>query len=634
MKRASIRPSRQIKNRPAKNLYQSSRSRYLRAFASARAMRFWRPRITGKELTVAAVFTAALAIGPSAAQAQFPASLDLNTLNGTNGFVINGINSGDENGYSVSSAGDVNGDGFDDLIIASVLGDPNDEIDAGETFVVFGQIGGFSSSFDLSTLNGSNGFVINGIDTYDFSGNSISGAGDVNGDGFDDIFIGAASAGNSFDGQSYVVFRSNSGSSSLDLNALDGSNGFAINGIDSGDFSGGSVSDAGDVNGDGFDDIIIGAASADPNGSTSGESYVVFGNNNGFASSLDLSTLDGTNGFVINGIDERDRSGGSVSGAGDVNGDGFDDLIIGASAADPNGTTAAGESYVVFGNNSGFSPSLDLSTLNGSNGFVINGVDETDFSGDSVSGAGDFNGDGFDDLIIGASSANPNGMDNAGKSYVVFGNNTGFSSSLDLSALDGTNGFVINGIDAEDRSGGSVSDAGDVNGDGFDDIIVGAFRGDPNGNSSAGESYVLFGQSGGFSSSFDFSSLDGTNGFVISGIDEEDRSGWSVSGAGDVNGDGFDDLVIGAPGMFFDHFDPPIVPLSTGRSYVVFGRASVSAPILGDVNQDGVVDFLDIAPFISILASNDYLVEADINEDEVVNFLDIQPFIDTLASQQ
>ncbi len=134
----------------------------------------------------------------------------------------------------------------------------------------------------------------------------------------------------------------------LELSALDGSNGFVVNGVAASDQSGFSVSAAGDVNGDGIDDLLIGAPNADPNGTQSGASYVVFGSSAGFSSPLELSALDGSNGFVVNGVAVVDDSGRSVSAAGDVNGDGVDDLLIGAPGADPNGFLS-GASYVVFG---------------------------------------------------------------------------------------------------------------------------------------------------------------------------------------------------------------------------------------------------------------------------------------------
>ena len=121
----------------------------------------------------------------------------------------------------------------------------------------------------------------------------------------------------------------------------------------------------------------------------------------GSTGTVELSSLDGSDGFVINGIDAGDESGGSVSGAGDINGDGVADLIIGANRADPNGNDDAGESYVVFGGVlTGSTGTVELSSLDGSDGFVINGIDGSDLSGISVSGAGDINADGVADLIL------------------------------------------------------------------------------------------------------------------------------------------------------------------------------------------------------------------------------------------
>ena len=161
----------------------------------------------------------------------------------------------------------------------------------------------------------------------------------------------------------------------INLFSVEGGNGFRLDGVAKDGSLGSSVSNAGDINGDGFDDVIVGAYLADSNGYHSGSSYVVFGKASGFDATLDLSGLDGANGFRLDGVAEKDASGQSVSSAGDVNGDGFDDLLVGASGAEPNGFLS-GSSYVVFGKAFGFDATLDLSSLEGGNGFRLDGEAE------------------------------------------------------------------------------------------------------------------------------------------------------------------------------------------------------------------------------------------------------------------
>jgi len=554
-----------------------------------------------------------LLLSDSAAAGAFPAEFELSSLlpenggDGTTGFVLNGVDSEDLSGRSVSGLGDVNGDGIDDLIIGAKLADPNGELAAGESYVVFGRTTGFPAAFELRSLHpalggdGSAGFVLNGIDYKDYSGEAVSSLGDINGDGIDDLIIGAkfADPHGKFDaGENYVVFGRTTGfPAAFNLASLfpaaggDGSAGFVLKGVAVGDVSGQAVSGLGDVNGDGINDLIIGAYEADPNGQDgAGESYVVFGRATGFPAAFELRSLhpalggDGSAGFVLKGVDSEDESGGAVSGLGDVNGDGIDDLIIGARSADPNGQDRAGESYVVFGRTTGFPAAFDLASLfpaaggDGSAGFVLKGVDSEDLSGGAVSGLGDVNGDGIDDLIIGAYEAHPNGQDRAGESYVVFGRTTGFPAAFNLGSLfpaaggDGSAGFVLKGIDRFDFSGHTVSDLGDVNGDGIDDLFIGAHLADPNGLGDAGESYVVFGRTTGFPAAFELRSLhpalggDGSAGFVLKGIDQGDKSSEQVSGLGDVNGDGIDDLIMGSR-----YADPNGLP-EAGESYVVFGR--------------------------------------------------------------
>jgi hypothetical protein len=418
----------------------------------------------------------------------FPAIFELSSLDGTNGFALNGVASEDRLSIVSARPGDVNGDGIHDLVVAAPQADPNGSA-SGQPYVVFGTDQGFPAEFELSSLNGANGFAVNGVAQFDLSGTDASIAGDVNNDGIDDIIIGAMNADviYSFQGAAYVIFGSDQlFPPAIELASLNGVNGFTlVNVVEIAGQVGSSASGAGDINNDGIDDIVIGALGVGGDG----ESYLVFGTDQGFPAVFELTSLDGTNGFAIRGTDVY---GLGISGdaAGDVNGDGIADVIVGAPFADANGRNS-GQVYVVFGSAQPFAPAIDVSSLNGTNGFIFNGLAEGHRAGTDVSQAGDVNADGIGDVIVGAIHASPNGL-RSGQSYVVFGSAEGFPAVIEAASLDGSNGFALNGIDEEDASGGSVAGIGDLNGDGLDDILVGAARADPDGI-QRGQVYVVYG---------------------------------------------------------------------------------------------------------------------------------------------
>ena len=495
----------------------------------------------------------AMCIMPQESQAQTK-TFELADLNGRNGFAIWGAAQGDGSGFAVSRAGDVNRDGFGDVIVGAPSADPTGDA-SGQSYVIFGGSNvGNTGRIDARDLNGENGFFVDGQPPVDIgdgglAGRAVGAAGDVNNDGIYDVIIGAH-----FDfgqAQTYVVFGNEDvgGSGVVGTSDLDGSNGFSLDlTLDPtfDDFYGESVNGIGDVNRDGVDDFAV--------GSVFGENwYVYFGEASIGAGGAVLATqLDGTNGFRV----EADPTGGassvriSVDGAGDVNGDGIEDLIVG------NGLNDAPFGYLIFGDpNLGTGGEIRVDAdLIGGNGFELTG-EEGIFS---VSGAGDVNGDGFHDVVFGRGTGS--GLNTA---YVVFGM-AEFPQSLDVNALDGTNGFVISD---SGRPGGNltaVSDAGDVNGDGFGDLIIGSLGADPGGRDGAGSSYVLFGSGDlGASGELDLGQL-AFDGWVLNGISSRDFSGQSVSGAGDVNGDGLDDVIIGSAAS-------PAGRAFAGESYVVFG---------------------------------------------------------------
>ncbi len=324
---------------------------------------------------------------------------------------------------------------------------------------------------------------------------------------------------------------------------------------------GGPVDELGDVNGDGFDDIIV--------GSGAGGIRVIFGPTNGNNGIVNASSIDGVNGFNIS----HDLVNISVvAGVGDLNADGFDDILVGSD----------GGTHVFFGRAGTFARNLEPSDFTGLNGFSF------DSPATSVSSAGDINGDGIVDMLVGNARAGANELPAAGVSYVVYGRRGTFPTVLRPSDLDGTNGFAILGTNQEDRSGKFVGDAGDFNHDGVDDFMIGAPNKTQNGIAEVGEAYLIYGRREGFPSAISLSDINGKNGFVFKGSDIQDSAGSAVTGIGDINHDGIDDIAISAPGKgpFGSPSDYP------GEVYVLFGGQFDELAELNEQSLDGQNGFV------------------------------------------
>ena len=378
-----------------------------------------------------------------------PATIPLNGLNGTNGFTITSKANNDLLGLAnnsgattIAALGDVNGDGIDDFILGAGNADGGGT-DKGEAYVIFGSKTAFPASFDLNTLNGSNGFTIVGTANNDELGEAVSSAGDFNADGKLDILVGAPDAGN---GKAYVIFGTGASyAPTIDVSTLNGANGFSLEGIAAGDDAGESLAHLGDVNGDGISDIIIGAGVADGGGTNKGQAYIVFGSKLPRPANFDLGGLNGLNGFTVTGLADNDRLGQAVSEAGDFNGDGLNDILIGADGVD--GVIGkTGETYLIHGSSAGFPAAFNLATLNGTNGVRFPGS-----GGDAVSGGRDLNGDGLDDIVTSADGVPTDASGtNDGAAYVIFGART-TPAVFDVFTLDGTNGFrVVESLDRMD----------------------------------------------------------------------------------------------------------------------------------------------------------------------------------------
>jgi hypothetical protein len=433
-------------------------------------------------------------------------------------------------GISVSTAGDVNGDGYSDVIVGAPNYD-NDESSEGRAYVYYGSAEGLSQTPDWTGESDQ---------VYAFFGTSVSTAGDVNGDGYSDVIVGAnwCDNGHPDEGMAFVYYGSAEGLSqtpdwSGESNQPDANFGF-------------SVSTAGDVNSDGYSDVIVGAPHCGE--SSEGMAFVYYGSVDGLSQVPDWTAESNQAGSQF---------GTSVSTAGDVNGDGYSDVIVGAPntiVGDPNydsGKEYEGKAYVYYGSSSGLSLLPDW-TVEADHGFT--------FFGHSVSTAGDVNGDGYSDVIVGA-PCHEDEYINGGGSFVYYGSIDGLSQVPDWAAGANQGNALF---------GNSVSTAGDINGDGYSDVIIGAYYYD-NGENNEGMAFVYYGSVSGENEGRAFvyygsvSGLSQTPDWTAESNQAGSQFGTSVSTAGDINGDGYSDVIVGAP--WYDNGEN-----NEGMAFVYYGN--------------------------------------------------------------
>ena len=383
---------------------------------------------------------------------------------------------------AVSSAGDVDGDGLDDLLMSSVRNGDNGEY-AGKAYLVFGASLGSTAEIDLSDAD----YSFLGDAAWDFAGTFVSGAGDVDGDGLDDLLVGAfLSDAMATDAGLACLFLGGSlgVTTEMDLSSAD----YCFLGENENDYAGSAGAGAGDVDGDGLDDIIVTAVYNDDGGTSAGKAYLILGSSLGATSDIELSDAD----YSFVGEYGGDTAGGSVAGVGDVDGDGLDDILVGAYGNDDNGSYA-GKAYLVLGASLGSTDTLSLSDAD----YSFIGVDESHWTGHALSGAGDVDGDGLDDLVIGAWGYMDDELadtledddiyrDRFGAAYLILASSLGSTPEIEL--LDAE--YVFKGEGPQHYAGCAVAGAGDVDGDGLDDLFIGARLYDEV-ETSAGKAYLI-----------------------------------------------------------------------------------------------------------------------------------------------